>query len=210
MGRATLVFDPQARKEFITGFHKRKVERRQKARQRIADEVRQERLEARREKREQLKALRGIGLGDPLLDAAGGSQSRSTGRISDQSKVEPPGLSEDDDRIESATYDFDGMVATTVVSSLEPQPEPERPRRPRPADKRGSSNPAPKERKFNLDVPLKAAIPGYKGPAGKKTGSKHKKDKKRRGPIAKKEKAKNRAASMAARRSETRGGRSAM
>jgi len=211
MGKATLVFDASARKDFITGFHKRKVERRQQARQRIAGEVRQEKLEARREKREQLKALRGIGLGEAAVGAAGGSLGGDRNRGHGAKVAGPapkPGSASaaaENDNAERATYEFEGMVATTVVSSLEPEPEPEQPRRPRPDGQRGSSTPRPKGKKFNLDMPLATAIPGYKNPAGKTP--KRKKEKKRKGPIGKKEKAKNRASNMLARRSETRGGR---
>jgi ribosomal RNA-processing protein 17 len=203
MGKATLVFDASARKDFITGFHKRKVERRQQARQRIAGEVRQEKLDARREKREQLKTLRGIGLGEAAVGAAGGSlggdRSHKPGARVEGPAPKPGSASAaaEEDNAERATYEFDGMVATTFVSSLEPEPEPEAPRRPRPAGQRGSSTPRPKDKKFNLDMPLATAIPGYKNP---KKMPKRKKEKKRRGPIGKKEKAKNRAS---ARRSDT-------
>ena len=40
-----IVFDAGARKEFITGFRKRKTERQQHARQKIAERVRQEKIE---------------------------------------------------------------------------------------------------------------------------------------------------------------------
>jgi len=199
MGKAALVFDPSARKDFITGFHKRKVERKQKARQRISAGVRTDKLEQRKEKREQLKALRS---GEAMVGAGGNSL---TGAAPDgrEVKVEGPARKpvagdDDDPDAERATYDFEGMVATTVVSSLEPEPEPEPPRR-RPADQRGLSAPRPKEKKFNLDVPLMTAIPGYKIPGGKKL-PKSKKEKKRTGPIGKKEKAKHRGLTRAASR----------
>ena len=82
--KAVLVFDEKARKEFITGFHKRKVERRQKARQRIAEEVRQEKIQERKEKREQLKGLRGIGLGEALGEPAAAASSGAAGTVTER------------------------------------------------------------------------------------------------------------------------------
>ena len=201
--KAVLVFDEKARKEFITGFHKRKVERRQKARQRIAEEVRQEKIQERKEKREQLKGLRGIGLGEALGEPAAAASSGAKSRAPAAAAAPPPAAP-----LDEVAYDFQGMTATTVVESLEPEPEPEPRPRGRPAEQRGTSAPRPKEKKFNLDQPLATAIPGYKSKLAAGARRKKKEGKaKRRGPVGKKEKAKNRAAGRAARRSETRGGR---
>ncbi|KAJ3554207.1 hypothetical protein NM688_g3226 [Phlebia brevispora] len=46
-----VVFDETARREFLTGFHKRKVEKKEIAKKKAEERERQERLEARREKR---------------------------------------------------------------------------------------------------------------------------------------------------------------
>ena len=54
-----IVFDEDKRRDFLTGFRKRKNERRQFARNKIAEEVRKERLEERKERREFKKTLRG-------------------------------------------------------------------------------------------------------------------------------------------------------
>ena len=56
-----IVFDENARKEFLTGFRKRKNERRQHARQKIAEEVRREKLAERQERREHMREIRGYG-----------------------------------------------------------------------------------------------------------------------------------------------------
>ena len=48
---AVISFDEEARKSFLTGFRKRKNDRRQYARQKIAEQVRQEKLSARQERR---------------------------------------------------------------------------------------------------------------------------------------------------------------
>ncbi|KAI8321307.1 hypothetical protein GQ54DRAFT_251478, partial [Martensiomyces pterosporus] len=48
-----VAFDPKARRTFLTGFHKRKVERRERAMAQLKEREREDRLEMRREKREQ-------------------------------------------------------------------------------------------------------------------------------------------------------------
>ncbi|KAJ1945583.1 hypothetical protein FBU59_002264 [Linderina macrospora] len=48
-----VAFDPKARRTFLTGFHKRKVERRERAVTLAKEKERSERLELRREKRDQ-------------------------------------------------------------------------------------------------------------------------------------------------------------
>ncbi|PIA15129.1 hypothetical protein COEREDRAFT_28231, partial [Coemansia reversa NRRL 1564] len=50
-----VVFDPTARHSFLTGFHKRKVQRREHAVAEAKAYERQEKLDMRRERREQLK-----------------------------------------------------------------------------------------------------------------------------------------------------------
>lgn len=220
MVRATLVFDPKARLDYITGFHRRKMERRQKARQKLAEEVRQDKLQVRREKRDQTKHLHGIGdVGKEAVGSAAGSSGGgvgSSGGVGSKGSVQgcavrpaPSAASvkaaaaakaaEREAEGERATYEFDGMVSTTVVSSLEPEPEPDRAARPsRPVGQRGLSAPQPKKKMFRLDVPLTSAIPGYKGGPQKMNGPKKSKKKKEggrpRGAVSKKEKAKNRSA----------------
>ncbi|KAF7321669.1 hypothetical protein MKEN_00688300 [Mycena kentingensis (nom. inval.)] len=50
-----IVFDEDARREFLTGFHKRKVAKADAARKKAAERERQERLETRREQRRELR-----------------------------------------------------------------------------------------------------------------------------------------------------------
>ncbi|KAJ2615049.1 hypothetical protein GGF44_005970, partial [Coemansia sp. RSA 1694] len=50
-------FDPKARRSFLTGFHKRKLERRETAIAQAKAKEREDHLELRREKREQQKDL---------------------------------------------------------------------------------------------------------------------------------------------------------
>ena len=66
--RKEIVFDENARREFITGFRKRKKERRQIARQKIAEEVRQEKLKERQEHRDFMKQQKSVGTGVEVAD----------------------------------------------------------------------------------------------------------------------------------------------
>ncbi|KAL0072439.1 hypothetical protein AAF712_000202 [Marasmius tenuissimus] len=50
-----VLFDEDARREFLTGFHKRKVAKAEAARKKAAEREKQERLETRREQRRMLK-----------------------------------------------------------------------------------------------------------------------------------------------------------
>lgn len=50
-------FDPEARKEFLTGFHKRKLERKEKAKERQKEMERQERILERQRIREERKEM---------------------------------------------------------------------------------------------------------------------------------------------------------
>ena len=96
---AVISFDEDARKTFLTGFRKRKNDRRQYARQKIAEQVRQEKLTARQERREaQKEALAG---------------ADSDGSDSDGSDAEPEGA-------EVSTYASGDALVTTVVEALLP------------------------------------------------------------------------------------------
>ena len=171
---ATITFDEAARKSFLTGFRKRKNERRQHARQKIAEQVRQEKLEARQEKRELQRQALNLHAREEEPDEAAGSDE------------EPAGA-------EVATYAFDDYTATTVVEPLLPESEDEaegeaeaaEAARPRGGGSGKPSQPAPKKpKKFNLSQPLSVAIPGFKpkvlaggGGGGKKKPPKKKKAK---------------------------------
>ncbi|XP_017791071.1 PREDICTED: nucleolar protein 12 [Habropoda laboriosa] len=53
--KITLVFDEQKRREFLTGFHKRKLQRRQKAKEEFQQQLKQERKKIKHEARERFK-----------------------------------------------------------------------------------------------------------------------------------------------------------
>ena len=96
-----ITFDPAARKDFLTGFHRRKTERRKRAQSKAEERARKEKLEARKEKREYLKQQRSIGQGDAVL-----------GEDEDDPDCAPAGS-------EKETFNFQGMLATATVTPLE-------------------------------------------------------------------------------------------
>ena len=53
----TLVFNKKDREEFLTGFHKRKEDRKKKAKEQIAQKLKEERLIIRKKKQEIAKKL---------------------------------------------------------------------------------------------------------------------------------------------------------
>ena len=189
-----ITWDDDARKEFITGFRKRKNERRQHARQKIAEAVRQEKIEMRREQREAFRSMNSVGIGvsDDDDDGDGGDDD------------DAPAVAE------VATYAFQDTLTTTVVAPMnfgddEPEVEDERP-----PEERGEAAPKPKPKVFKLNQPLATAIPGYKPKdLGKSKGSKGKlKSQRKKGKlVSKKEKAKRRSGNgFAGKRSSIRKG----
>ncbi|KAK7868471.1 hypothetical protein R5R35_011215 [Gryllus longicercus] len=60
-----IVFDPEARKEFLTGFHKRKQERRRKAQEDLKIQLKEERKRLKQEAKETFKKLLGTQRADP-------------------------------------------------------------------------------------------------------------------------------------------------
>ncbi|CAK9833219.1 Nucleolar protein 12 [Anthophora retusa] len=55
--KITLVFDENKRREFLTGFHKRKLQRRQKAKEELQQQLKEERKKIKHEARERFKKL---------------------------------------------------------------------------------------------------------------------------------------------------------
>ena len=188
-GTKEIVFDAAKRRDFVTGFRKRKNERKQVARQRIAEEVRQEKLREREEKRELLRTNRAVGTSGFADEVEEGAQPEDQ---DDEDKIAPGSV--------LSTFIFQDTLTTTCVTSLdEGVSEEQRPTAPAvdgPKQTRGASGyTAPqKKKKFDLNLPLQNAIPGYK-PTINKGAKKRKKsgDGKKR-LVSKKEKAKNRAA----------------
>ena len=140
---AVISFDEDKRKTFLTGFRKRKNDRRQYARQKIAEQVRQEKLSARQERRTMQKQA----LASAVLEDE-----------EDGSDAEPEGA-------EVSTYasaSGDALV-TTVVEALLPDEDEKEEEDEKQWRVGGPSYTAPKKtKKFNLSQPLSLAVPGYK------------------------------------------------
>ena len=148
---AVISFDEDARKSFLTGFRKRKNDRRQYARQKIAEQVRQEKLTARQERRVMQK------------EALAGADSEDE----DGSDAEPEGA-------EVSTYASGGALVTTVVEALLPDEDEKEEEEEKLGRVGGPSYTAPKKmKKFNLSQPLSQAVPGYKPKARACTGLTH-------------------------------------
>jgi ribosomal RNA-processing protein 17 len=197
-GTKTITFDEDARKDFLTGFSKRKKERAQHARRKIAVEVRAEKLKDREMRREERKERLGI-MDDELEE---------------EEEEEDDGEEEGEDpNAEQNSYIVGDTLTTTVVESLLEDPEEDSVAAPSLAkkqdriswmgSKRGSGDSSSKsgkalisadakeklmQKKFDLSKPLASVIPGYKAPVGLK---KKKKVKKRK-TLSKKEKQKAR------------------
>jgi ribosomal RNA-processing protein 17 len=102
-GGRVITFDPAARKDFITGFHKRKTERRKKAQTKAEERARREKLEARKEKREYLKQQRSVGAGEAIVDDEDHDGEEAASGTA----------------LEKETFNFQGMLATATVTSLD-------------------------------------------------------------------------------------------
>ena len=102
-GGRVITFDPAARKDFITGFHKRKTERRKKAQTKAEERARREKLEARKEKREYLKQQRSVGAGEAIVDDEDHDGDDAASGTA----------------LEKETFNFQGMLATATVTSLD-------------------------------------------------------------------------------------------
>ena len=185
--RKEIVFDENARREFITGFRKRKKERRQFARHKIAEEVRQEKLKERQEHRDFMKQQKSVGTG---VEVAADDDSAAD---SADDEAEPANA-------ELTSFLLGDTLTTTVVEPLlsneadevaiEPQPSKRAPPAGRDASARNEST--KRRKKFDLSVPLTVAIPGYKAPEGIKKKQKLKKGSAKRA-ASKKDKARARA-----------------
>nr|GAT56799.1 predicted protein [Mycena chlorophos] len=101
-----IVFDEDARREFLTGFHKRKVAKADAARKKAAERERQERLEARRQQRRDLRQR--------ALENAAQVESAYGATANDSEDDEWEGISK---KIEEE-YEDEQMFATVVVEDF--------------------------------------------------------------------------------------------
>ncbi|PCH43489.1 hypothetical protein WOLCODRAFT_153539 [Wolfiporia cocos MD-104 SS10] len=116
-----VVFDDNARREYLTGFHKRKLEKKEAAKKKAQEKERLERLEARREKRQLLaeRAARNAADAERLyggiVDDKDNDQEWSEIAGSSGSADEGKGAEKEEE------YEYEEQVATvTVVEDFDP------------------------------------------------------------------------------------------
>ncbi|KAF9811793.1 hypothetical protein IEO21_06405 [Rhodonia placenta] len=117
-----VVFDDGARREFLTGFHKRKLQKKEVAKKKAQDREKQERLEARREKR-QLLAERAAQNVAEVEKAYGGHVEDGDGSDTEWSGLEGTLASPDKGKgkAQEEEYEYEEEVATvTVVEDFDP------------------------------------------------------------------------------------------
>ncbi|KAH9894756.1 nucleolar protein 12-domain-containing protein [Cubamyces lactineus] len=115
-----VVFNDQARREFLTGFHKRKLQKKEAAKQKAKEREKQERLEARREHRRMLA--------EQAAKNAEEAERAYGGIVDDDSDSEWDGLGESSDSKgkgkaaeEQEEYEDEEQLATvTVVEEFDP------------------------------------------------------------------------------------------
>ncbi|KAH7888608.1 nucleolar protein 12-domain-containing protein [Phlebopus sp. FC_14] len=107
-----IVFDEDARREFLTGFHKRKVAKKEAAKKTAQLRERQERLESRREQRRALaeRAARNAAEVEKAYGAVIDDKNDEWGRISDDSEKE----------IEEEYEGEEQLATVTVVEDFDP------------------------------------------------------------------------------------------
>jgi len=116
-----VVFDDEARREFLTGFHKRKVQKKEAAKKKAQDREKQERLDARREKR-QLLAERAAQNAAETEKAYGALVEESDGDTEWSGIVAAgPSPHKGKGKAKEEEYEYEEQVATvTVVEEFDP------------------------------------------------------------------------------------------
>ncbi|KAL4250007.1 RRP17 family protein [Abortiporus biennis] len=114
-----IVFDESARKDFLTGFHKRKLAKKEEAKKKVQEREKQERLEARREKR-QLLAEQAAQNAAEVEKACGAVINEDDGDdmagLSRDSKGKQRAMEQEDE------YEDEEVLATvTVVEDFDPE-----------------------------------------------------------------------------------------
>ncbi|KAI9489817.1 nucleolar protein 12-domain-containing protein [Zychaea mexicana] len=112
-------FDPESRKEYLTGFHKRKVERKKKAQENWQERLRQEKIrdraalkaERKRQLEERLAHMQAA-LNGGLSDNEGGDQEETVFTDSEETK-------EESSKKEAEVKEFKSASALTTVTVIE-------------------------------------------------------------------------------------------
>ncbi|KZT04575.1 uncharacterized protein LAESUDRAFT_727736 [Laetiporus sulphureus 93-53] len=116
-----VLFDDDARREFLTGFHKRKVQKKEAAKQKAIEREKQEHLEARREKRRMLAERAAQNAAE--VEKAYGGATEEQSASGDQWSGLSAGTSADkgEERQQKEEYEYEEEVATvTVVEDFDP------------------------------------------------------------------------------------------
>ncbi|PAV18677.1 required for cell viability rrp17 [Pyrrhoderma noxium] len=110
----SVVFDDDARREFLTGFRKRKLQKKEAAKSKAKERERQERLQARKEMRQQLKEQ--AEKNARMVEGAFGNEDYG-------SDDEFSGISDLDKGKEKATQEYEDeeqLATVTVVEEFDP------------------------------------------------------------------------------------------
>ncbi|KAF8806439.1 hypothetical protein BYT27DRAFT_7167731 [Phlegmacium glaucopus] len=106
-----IVFDDEARREFLTGFHKRKLAKAEAARSKAKEREKQERLEARREQRRMLRE-------QAIENAA--QVEKAYGALVDSNEKEWTGISANDNERDEEYEDEEMLATVTVIEDFDP------------------------------------------------------------------------------------------
>ncbi|KAK7053342.1 hypothetical protein VNI00_003968 [Paramarasmius palmivorus] len=101
-----VIFDEDARREFLTGFHKRKVAKAEAARKKAAEREKQDRLETRREQRRMLKE-------QAAENAA--QVERAYGAIISDEETEWHGIQDSEQKEQEHEFGDEEVLATVAV-----------------------------------------------------------------------------------------------
>ncbi|KAJ1953428.1 hypothetical protein GGI12_006014 [Dipsacomyces acuminosporus] len=117
-------FDPKARRSFLTGFHKRKVQRRENAIAQIKAREREDRLELRKERREQQQELLAQKIRENkeyygIVDSGSSNGSSESGGDDDGDDGDDS-AEEDDDKDVSVLRGDDSVTTVTVTKDFDP------------------------------------------------------------------------------------------
>lgn len=157
-----VVFDEDARREFLTGFHKRKVARTDAARKKAMDKEKQQRQESRREQRQILREQAVENAAN--VEAAYGALINGEGADADVPALGPSGRARGKQREEFE--DEETLATVTVVEDFDPDtlihgtPDEEQERRPSTSATSAPVKPKPASKpKTSADKTKRAAKP---------------------------------------------------
>ncbi|KAF5317218.1 hypothetical protein D9611_003988 [Ephemerocybe angulata] len=148
-----VIFDDEARREFLTGFHKRKKAKADAARKKAQDRAKEEHMEGRREARQALR-VQAKENAEQVEKAYAALSGVIDGGDSDGSEDEWQGIGTSSGKDQDAEYEDEEVVATvTVVEDFDPstlttaEPLPAQRTSEEPSQPNSSSKPPPSHEK---------------------------------------------------------------